>query len=115
MGFLFLRMSGVPYIVRELAQRQRVTILVYHKPSPEAADCHFEALRRRYNIISLVDYLSYRTNAHNHLPPKPLIVTFDDGHRGNYALKRVREARNTGDLFSLQRLGGHESTLLVRD
>ncbi|MGA6949626.1 MAG: polysaccharide deacetylase family protein, partial [Candidatus Sulfotelmatobacter sp.] len=91
MGFLFLRMSGVPYIVRELAQRQRVTILVYHKPSPEAADCHFEALRRRYNIISLVDYLSYRTNAHNHLPPKPLIVTFDDGHRGNYALKRVLE------------------------
>ncbi len=91
MAFLLLRMSALPYFVRELAQRQRVTILVYHKPSPETADCHFEALRRRYNIVSLADYLAYRTNAHKLLPPKALIVTFDDGHQGNYALKQILE------------------------
>ena len=72
MAFLFLRMSGVPYIVRELAQRQRVTILVFRQPCPKAVDCHFEALRQHYNIISLVDYLSYRTNAHNHTPTKAI-------------------------------------------
>ena len=91
MAFLLLRMSALPYFVRELAQRRRVTILVYHKPSPQTIDCHFKALRRRYNIVSLTDYLAYRRNAHEHLPPKPLIVTFDDGHQGNYALKQILE------------------------
>ncbi|HLW88602.1 MAG TPA: polysaccharide deacetylase family protein [Terriglobales bacterium] len=81
----------MPFLIRELAQRRRVTILVYHKPAPETADRHFEALRRKYNIISLADYLSYRTDARKHLPPKPLIVTFDDGHESNYALKSILE------------------------
>jgi poly-beta-1,6-N-acetyl-D-glucosamine N-deacetylase len=84
-------MSAVPYFIREVLQRRRVTILVYHKLPPETADRHFAALRRRYNIISLAEYLAYRTDAHKQLPPKPLIMTFDDGHRGNYALKPLLE------------------------
>jgi peptidoglycan/xylan/chitin deacetylase (PgdA/CDA1 family) len=91
MAFLFLRMSAVPYLIRELVQRRRVTILVYHKPTPETADRHFGALRRKYNVISLADYLSYRTDAQKRLPPKSLIVTFDDGHESNYALKSILE------------------------
>jgi len=84
-------MSAVPYFIREVVQRRRVTILVYHKLTPETADRHFEALRRRYNIISLADYMAYRADAHKQLPPKPLIVTFDDGHQGNYALRPILE------------------------
>jgi len=84
-------MSTVPYFIREVAQRRRVTILVYHKLPPETADRHFEALRRRYNFISLADYLAHRTDAARRLPPKPLIITFDDGHQGNHALKPVLE------------------------
>jgi peptidoglycan/xylan/chitin deacetylase (PgdA/CDA1 family) len=91
MALFFLRMSAVPYFVREVVQRRRVTILVYHKLPPETAKRHFAALRRMYNIISLADYLAYRDDASKHLPPKPLIVTFDDGHQGNYALKPILE------------------------
>jgi len=91
LAFLVLRMSAVPYLIREVAQRRRVTILVYHKLPPETADRHFETLGQRYNVISLADYLAYRADAAKRLPPKPLIVTFDDGHQGNYALKPILE------------------------
>jgi peptidoglycan/xylan/chitin deacetylase (PgdA/CDA1 family) len=84
-------MSGVPYLIREVVQRRRVTILVYHKLSAETADRHFAALRRKFNIISLADYMNSRADGCKPLPPKPLIVTFDDGHQGNYALKPVLE------------------------
>jgi peptidoglycan/xylan/chitin deacetylase (PgdA/CDA1 family) len=90
-AFFLLRISAVPYFIREVVQRRRATILVYHKLSPEVADRHFEALRRSYNIISLADYLDARTNRHRQLPPKALIITLDDGHKGNYALKPVLE------------------------
>ena len=87
--FFLLRVSGLPYLLRELMQRRRVTILVYHKLAPEVADVHFEILRRKYNIVSLADYLDYRTDPAKQLPRKPLVVTLDDGHKGNYALKPV--------------------------
>lgn len=91
-GVLFLlRMSGVPFLIRELAQRRRVTILCYHQPSAEVATRHFEALRRRYSIISLSDYLSFRAGTQKQLPPKPLIITLDDGHMLNYSLKPIFE------------------------
>ncbi len=84
-------MSGLPYFIRELAHRNRVTILVYHKLPPEIADRHFNALRRRYNFITLADYMAARADHNKSLPVKPLIVTFDDGHRSNYALKPIFE------------------------
>jgi peptidoglycan/xylan/chitin deacetylase (PgdA/CDA1 family) len=84
-------MSTVPFFIRETVQRRRVTILVYHQLDPQTADRHFEALRRKYNFISLIDYLNSRTEARKHLPPKPLVVTFDDGHKSNYALKSILE------------------------
>jgi len=90
-AFLLLRISGLPVLIRELVQRRRVTILVYHKLSPEVAEGHFALLKEHYNIISLADYLDYRTNAHKQLPAKPLVVTLDDGHAGNYLLKPIFE------------------------
>jgi len=87
--FFLLRMSALPFLIRELMQRRRVTILVYHKLPAETADRHFAALRRRYNFISLADYMEARTDLRKALPTKPLVVTFDDGHRVNYSLKAV--------------------------
>ncbi len=91
MAFLLLRISALPFLLREFVQRRRVTILVYHKLSPVMADAHFAALRRKYNIVSLADYSDFRTDSTKKLPPKALIVTLDDGHKGNYALKPVLE------------------------
>lgn len=86
-----LRISGAPYFLRELIQRRRVTILVYHKPSPEVVDRHLTALGRRFNFISLTDYLEFRSHATKRLPAKALIITLDDGHQSNRELKPVFE------------------------
>ena len=67
-----------------------MTIVVYHTLSAACADVHFAALRRRYNVVSLSDFLAARAiQTREQLAPKGLIVTFDDGHRSNYALRSV--------------------------
>lgn len=86
--FRLLRLSGIPLLLRELCQRRKVTILCYHDPKPDVADVHFRILKRLYNVISLADYLTFRRTGRA-LPPKALIVTLDDGHKGNFALKHV--------------------------
>jgi poly-beta-1,6-N-acetyl-D-glucosamine N-deacetylase len=90
--FALLRLSGLPFLMRELLQRKTVTIVVYHALPAELADLHFGALRRRYNIISLSEYLAARINGTaDRLPAKALIITFDDGHRSNYELRSLLE------------------------
>lgn len=70
-----------------MVQRGRVTIVLLHDPTPERFAAQMAALARRYTIVSLESYLAWRANgAGGRMPPKSLIVTFDDGHRGNAAL-----------------------------
>jgi peptidoglycan/xylan/chitin deacetylase (PgdA/CDA1 family) len=97
--FALLRVSGVPYLLREIMQRNRVTILAYHKPSPEITDQHLEVLRQKYNFISLSEYIKFRMQPEQKLPPKALIVTFDDGHKTNYGLKSVLEKHGVRATF----------------
>ncbi len=90
--FLFLRASGLPLLIRYLFQRHTVTILAYHDPSPHMFERHIALLRARYNFISLQQYLRWREGeTGDRLPEFPLIVTLDDGHKGNYALKPIFE------------------------
>jgi peptidoglycan/xylan/chitin deacetylase (PgdA/CDA1 family) len=87
-----MRMSLLPWLVRQLFQRRNVTILAYHAPTAQRFDAHLTALKRAYNIIALSDYLSSRrTDQRMQLPAKALIITIDDGHRSNHALKSVIE------------------------
>ena len=86
--FLLIRALLIPTIIRELVQRKCVTILVYHNPSVETAREHFRALRRRYNIIPLRDYIRARLSGSLvGLPPKSMVITIDDGHATNYLLR----------------------------
>ncbi len=90
--FQLMRLSAIPFLIRELIQRNRVTIIAYHALDPDTAEAHFGALQRRYNLISLRDYMEARSGGGSgRLPPKALVVTFDDGHRSNYRLKPVLE------------------------
>lgn len=90
--FVILRYSGIPFLLREVAQRSRVTIVVYHSPTVKRAKEHFRVLEMRYNVIALSDYVRARKeNTIHRLPPKSLIITFDDGHRSNFALRPVLE------------------------
>jgi len=92
MIFILLRYSGIPFVLRELIQRRKITILVYHALQAARAGKHFQALRARYHVISLADYLRARANREMwRLPRKSLIITFDDGHRSNFELRKLLE------------------------
>lgn len=83
----FLRFSGIPFLIRLLLQRNRTTILYYHDIAPGLLDKHLAYLKKRYEIIGLQDYL------HPGRQPakRTLVITLDDGHKGNAALLPVLE------------------------
>ena len=90
--FTLLRYSGIPFVLRELVQRRRITILVYHALPEGRARDHFQAMQARYHIIALADYLRARAEGTVwRLPSKSLIITFDDGHRNNFELRQLLE------------------------
>jgi len=85
--FKILRYSGLPYLFREVVQRRRVTIVMMHDISLPAAWQAFSFWKRHYNIIAMQDYLNACNEKSGYrLPPKPLVLTFDDGHKGNFKL-----------------------------
>lgn len=85
--FKILRLSGLPLLFRELIQRRRVTILLFHDISRETAAQTFGYLAAKYHLLSLQTFLrAGRDIPRGPLPPKSLIVTFDDGCRRNYEL-----------------------------
>ncbi|MBI1782764.1 MAG: polysaccharide deacetylase family protein [Sphingobacteriales bacterium] len=77
--------SGLPYFLREHVLHKKVMIVMLHNPGPDTAEKHFKWLAQHYNIITLDHYIDYR-NGKASLPVKPLIITMDDGHIGNYDL-----------------------------
>ena len=86
--FKFLRYSGIPSLFRELVQRNKVTILMFHDIDAENAEHAFAFLKKYYNIIGLQDYLK-AVKLGKPFPKKAVIITFDDGHIGNYPLLPV--------------------------
>lgn len=92
--FKAIRYSGLPLLVRETLQRNRVTIVMFHDPAPEAAGAAFSFLAKNYNVIGLNDFLEAR-RGNRSLPPKALIITLDDGHAGNRALLPLLEKHKT--------------------
>jgi peptidoglycan/xylan/chitin deacetylase (PgdA/CDA1 family) len=85
-----IRITLLPTVVRELVQRRKVTILLYHDPSARTFADHLAALEKTYNLISLRHFVhALLDGALETLPPKSLVLTFDDGHRGNYALRSL--------------------------
>jgi peptidoglycan/xylan/chitin deacetylase (PgdA/CDA1 family) len=92
MVFILLRYSGIPFLLREVIQRRKITILIYHSLPAALARKHFQALRARYNVIALSDYLHARADREMwRVPSKSLIITFDDGHRSNFELRELLE------------------------
>jgi poly-beta-1,6-N-acetyl-D-glucosamine N-deacetylase len=92
--FKILRFSGLPFLFRELVQRRRVTILLFHDISRETAAQTFDYLSRRYHLLDLQTFIRACTSgAPARLPPKTLILTFDDGFRGNHDLLELLQAR----------------------
>ena len=86
-----LRFSGIPGLVRWLITRSRVTIVMYHDPRPEVLDEHLAYMSKHYRFITLDDLTcALHSGNWKEIPPRSLVVTIDDGHRGN---------RDLGDTF----------------
>ena len=83
--FKLIRYTGIPFLFRELVQRNKVTILLFHDIEAEKGAQAFAFIKKHYNIIGLQDYLD-AVNTGKRLPKKAVIITFDDGHASNYTL-----------------------------
>lgn len=82
-----LRWSAAPYLVRRASSRGSATVLMYHDPAPDALEAHLEYLRSGFRFTTLdavVEAIS--SGDWSRIPDAALVLTFDDGHRGNYAL-----------------------------
>lgn len=88
--FIIIRLTLIPFFIREFIQRKRVTIILFHNIKREFFDMHIRILKSRYNIISLNDYiLAKKEKRVDKLPPKSLIITIDDGHKSNFDLMPI--------------------------
>jgi peptidoglycan/xylan/chitin deacetylase (PgdA/CDA1 family) len=88
--FKALRISGLPFLFRELIQKNKVTILLFHDISRETAEQSFSYLSRKYNIIDLNDFIeACDKKDKTKIPKKALIITFDDGHIRNHEMLPV--------------------------
>ncbi len=85
--FILLRLTLVPFLIREIVQRKKVTIIFYHNVDVSTAENHFKLLKSKYNIITLREFVNAKNaGTVKKLPPKSLIITFDDGHKNNFRL-----------------------------
>jgi peptidoglycan/xylan/chitin deacetylase (PgdA/CDA1 family) len=88
-GCLLLK-AGAVDLVRRLFARSRITILVYHDPSPAIVRTHLAYCARKYTFITCGELEAAITGAEwRQLPLYPLAVTLDDGHARNAALQGV--------------------------
>ncbi len=94
LAFAALRLTLLPFLIRTVLQRSKVTILAYHAPAADVLDSHLGLLKRLYNIIPLAQYVDARETHGLRLPQRALIITLDDGHQSNYDLKAVLQKHN---------------------
>jgi peptidoglycan/xylan/chitin deacetylase (PgdA/CDA1 family) len=84
-----VRWSGMSLLITNI-QSKKATIIFYHDPPPDVLDRHLGYLSKRYNFIPLNRLINaIYSRDWSAIPPKSLVVTFDDGHKGNYNLLEV--------------------------
>ena len=93
--FWIIAMSGLPWFFREMLNRNKVTILLFHAPNTQIAEKQLKILNKKYNIIPLRQYIDILNNQTSKiLPNKSLVITYDDGAKENYLLKPILEKYN---------------------
>ena len=85
--FMLLRYLGLAKLFRYLKQKDKITILLFHDIDAKTAEQTFKYLSERYNIIDLDTYIeAHQKKDPAQIPKNALIITFDDGHIGNYEM-----------------------------
>lgn len=103
-----VRWSGFGALQRFLFARRGVTIVVYHDPEPDILREHLAWYARRYRFTTLDAVANALETGHwGGLPPYPLVVTFDDGHRNNARLEPLfRDFRVRPTIYLCSRIVG---------
>lgn len=85
-----IKATGGYRLLLKFAWRKKVAILLYHDPKPEVFRKHIHFLSKYHHFISLTKFVEamYRKDGAG-IPANSLIVTLDDGQKGNYRLLEV--------------------------
>ncbi len=85
----------IPIVIREVFQKKKVTIILYHSIPARLFEKHLQYLLKRYSIISLEEFIKAKNqNNMKKLPTKPIIITFDDGAKINHMLQEILQRYN---------------------
>ena len=83
-----VRFSGLSALLRWARGDRLAAILMYHDPDPEVFAVHLAYYARHYSFVTLDELVqALRQGRWDSLPPRPLVLTMDDGHKGNRALQ----------------------------
>jgi peptidoglycan/xylan/chitin deacetylase (PgdA/CDA1 family) len=89
---LAVRWSGVALLVRKTIARWKISVLVYHDPEPSLLERHLAYLAARYDFVALSDVVdAIRMRDRRAIPANAVVLTFDDGYRGNLELAPLFE------------------------
>ena len=92
LAFFFIRFGGLAFLFRNFIQKRKVSILLFHDPTPKAFEKAVIYLKRHYKIITLERFLECLEKKQvPSLPNKSVVLTFDDGHYKNYLLFETLE------------------------
>jgi hypothetical protein len=94
LGFL-VRYTGIFKLMRLLEGYNAPLIINYHDPSPDIFRTHVRYLSKRFTFITLDELVNaLKDKDLTFLPPKPIVFTFDDGHKGNFDLLDIFKEYN---------------------
>jgi peptidoglycan/xylan/chitin deacetylase (PgdA/CDA1 family) len=97
-----IRISGIFFFLKYTILKKNVTIVLYHDPSPDIFRKHIKFLNKHYNFIT-IDLLIHAIHTKNwsKIPNNSLIITFDDGHIGNFKLYPIFKYYNIRPIIYL--------------
>lgn len=87
-----LRLVGAEALTRRTIARRRVSVLAYHDPEPEVFDAHMRFIECNYRMLSMSSLLAaLEDGTWSAVPSRSVVITIDDGHKGNHRLLPVLE------------------------
>ncbi len=88
---VIVRFSGLFYVYKKVVLKNKIVILIYHDPDYKIFLKHVKFLSKYFSFINMDDLEQMLSDKRPSvsLPENACIITFDDGHKGNFNLLPV--------------------------